>query len=265
MKRKLTNLLIEFIKKLLKIFFTTSRIKQIINENLKPYQLVKGPLTYKSDGLATIHNCDFLREELFTKSYNKGKKTGSWGEANIQWRAYVVCWCAFKAKSLEGDFVECGVNKGGYAKTVITYIDFNSLGKRFYLLDTFNGLVEKYITGNEKKLGIKPGGYQECYEFVKKIFKNDIVEIIKGPVPETLPEVKAQQVAYLSLDMNCVEPEIAAANFFWNKIVSGGVIILDDYGWQRHNEQKLKFDLFAHQKSVRVLSLPTGQGIIIKP
>ena len=61
------------------------------------------------------------------------------------------------------------------------------------------------------------------------------------------------------------EPEIAAAHFFWDKIVPGGVVILDDYGFKGHEEQKAAFNEFAKQKNVPILQLPTGQGIIFKP
>jgi hypothetical protein len=64
--------------------------------------------------------------------------------------------------------------------------------------------------------------------------------------------------------MNVKEPEIAAANYFWEKVVKGGVVILDDYGFPKHIEQKLAFDQFAKEKGVEILSLPTGQGIIFK-
>jgi hypothetical protein len=65
--------------------------------------------------------------------------------------------------------------------------------------------------------------------------------------------------------MNCVEPEIQAANYFWDKLVSGAVMILDDYGFGPHIEQKKAFDIFAKEKKVEILSLPTGQAIIFKP
>jgi hypothetical protein len=64
--------------------------------------------------------------------------------------------------------------------------------------------------------------------------------------------------------MNCVAPEIAAADFFWNKISVGGVMILDDYGFPQHINQKIAFDKFALEKKVEILCLPTGQGIIFK-
>jgi hypothetical protein len=65
--------------------------------------------------------------------------------------------------------------------------------------------------------------------------------------------------------MNCVEPEIAAAHHFWDLLVPGAIMLLDDYGHPRHREQKLAFDQFAREKGVKILSLPTEQAIIQKP
>ncbi len=230
------------------------------------YRLVQGPLTYNQDGLATRHNCDFMKDKRFVHAYNLGKSTGSWRRLDIHWRMHVLCWAAQRAKSLEGDFVECGVYKGGSALTVMDYINFKNLNKKFYLLDTFCGLSEGYITEEEKKAGIRPSSYEECYENVKETFKDfDNVIIIRGTIPDTLSLVKAEKVSYLSIDMNCAIPEIAAADFFWDKLVSGAVIVLDDYGWVKHITQKCAFDNFASRKDVQILSLPTGQGLIIKP
>lgn len=237
-----------------------------ILKNPSLYISVQGPFTYNQDGLATKHSCDFMYDPLFSESYKLGKETGSWGEFDIHWRAYIVCWAANKAKSLEGDFVECGVYKGGYARAIIHYVKFESLNKKFYLLDTFCGLSEKYISEEEKSCGIVPGDYEECYESVKEAFGDfNNIEIIRGTVPDTLCYVKAEKVCFLSLDMNCTMPEIAAAEFFWDKLVSGGVIVLDDYGWRRHSAQRRAFDVFGSRKGVQVLSLPTGQGLIFKP
>jgi hypothetical protein len=65
--------------------------------------------------------------------------------------------------------------------------------------------------------------------------------------------------------MNCVIPEIKAAEYFWDRMMSGGMILLDDYGWHGFEEQKKGFDKFAMERGVQVLTLPTGQGLIIKP
>lgn len=230
-------------------------------------QIFLGPVTYKTDSLVTSNNCDFINEPRFAKAYAAAAATNPWPGFTLQWRVYIVCWFADLVKNLPGDFVECGVNTGAYARAVIEYIDFAKTGKTFYLFDTFAGLVPDQINEAEKNAGIQDylGKYHDVYEQVKKTFAPFNVSVVKGMVPETLPQCKSESICYLSIDMNVMEPEIAAANYFWNKIVPGGVIILDDYGFPQHKEQKLAFDRFARERGVNILSLPTAQGIIIKP
>jgi hypothetical protein len=233
---------------------------------LLPRKVRVSDFTYHQDGLATVHNVDFIKDARFAHAYAKGRATGSWGQADPAWRAHVCCWAAEKGRTLEGDFVECGVNRGGLAMTVLTYVDLDALPKRFFLLDTFSGLVEKYITPQERTLGKKAGGYEECYEAVRRTFaEHPNVVLVRGSVPDTLPQVTAKRVSFLSIDMNCVAPELAAIEFFWDKLVSGAVVVLDDYGWAGHSEQKLGFDAFARRQGIEILSLPTGQGLFIKP
>jgi hypothetical protein len=229
--------------------------------------LICGDLTYAKDGLFTIHNTEFLSDTKFKKAYELGRGTGSWGDSDIQFRAYVACWFANLVKGLDGDFVECGVNKGGLSRAIIEYIDFNSLNKTFYLLDTYQGLSAKYLTTSESNRNLDQvwnKHYSDCYNEVKETFKNFNAQIIKGPVPETLSQVPSERVAYLSIDMNCVIPEIEAFKFFWPKIVNGGVVVLDDYAYKGQNEQKVAFDKLSQELDFSILTLPTGQGLIFK-
>ncbi|MDP9203523.1 MAG: TylF/MycF family methyltransferase [Gemmatimonadota bacterium] len=226
--------------------------------------LVDGPLTYNEDGLATRHNADFLHSPRFKQAYLAGKATGSWGDGDIRWRAYVACWLAQRALMFEGDFVECGVNRGGLARTVVEYLGFGNVGRRFFLLDTYCGIPDESLSPEERALGVK-WNYSECYDAVRTTFAAyENVVLIRGIVPHTLRHVDATKVAYLSLDMNCAQPEIAAARHFWPMMPSGAVILLDDYGWSGHTAQKRAFDRFAHDHGVEVLALPSGQGMIFK-
>jgi hypothetical protein len=226
-----------------------------------------GPISYDTDGLTTSANSDFIRDPQFAHAYAAAAATNPWPGFTLQWRVYIVCWFANMVKDLEGDFVECGVNTGAYARAVIDYVDFNKLNKTFYLFDTYEGMVENLVSEEEKKVGISYyfGNYKNVYDQVKQTFAPFNTNIVKGPVPDTLPAFTGDKVAYLSIDMNCVAPEIAAADFFWDKMVSGAVMILDDYGFPQHIHQKLAFDEFAKRKGVSILSLPTSQGIIFKP
>jgi hypothetical protein len=222
--------------------------------------------TYHEDGLATEHNCDFLRDERFCRAYGLGRATGSFRGRELRWRVHVACWAAAHAQHLAGDYVECGVYRGGLARAIVDYIDFGALDKTFYLFDTFAGIPDEAISPAERALGRLPGEYDECYTAVCETFRPfSNVRVIQGVVPEALLQVEIERVAYLSLDMNVYQPEIAAAEHFWPRLASGGVILLDDYGFSRHVLQKRAFDIFAAQRGVSILSLPTGQGLLIKP
>jgi hypothetical protein len=230
------------------------------------YMAYRARGAYLQDGLFTVHNSDFRKDEKFGEAYRLGKATGSWGRQDVEWRAYVCCWAAWSVRDKEGDFVECGVNRGGLSRAVIHYVDFERLNKQFWLLDTYEGLVDRLISEDERRRGILPGGYEPCYENVVETFRRFRgVQIVRGVVPDTLSQVTATAICYLSLDMNNTAPEIAAAEHFWDRLVPGGIIVLDDYGWRKQINQKIAFDRFAEARKVNVLSLPTGQGLLIKP
>lgn len=218
------------------------------------------------DGLTTVHNTGFMLREDFKKAQHAGASTGSW--SNIHWRVHTILWAANHCKNIEGDFVECGTNKGGFARAILEYIDFTGLGKMFYLLDTFEGLVEELMTEKEKEGGRKESfsnAYKYCYDEVVKTFEAfPFVKIIKGIVPDTLEKVKSDKIAFLSIDMNSVVPEIAALNFFWDKLSTGGIIVLDDYAYVTYNVQYEAHNKWAAEKGIEILTIPTGQGLIIK-
>lgn len=223
------------------------------------------PFTFHEDGLATVHNCDFLLDPRFLRALALADQTNSWKGWPIRWRAYVVCWCAEYASKLAGDFVECGVYKGGFARMIIDYISLGNLDKRMHLFDTFNGFVPDQLRPEEAGM-IDFYQYSDCLTEVQNTFAPfPFVNIVPGPVPQTLPSAEMDRVCFLSIDMNCVAPEIDAAAYFWPKLVSGGVIVLDDYGQRLHIAQKIAFDSFAKERGVSVLCLPTSQGLIFKP
>lgn len=233
-------------------------------------QILNG-LTYSADGLFLANSSDNLHDKRFAAAYQESLSVDDWrgtdGQVDMRWRYYMVCWFADFVKHLPGDFVECGVYKGGYAKAIMHYLPFAATGKTYHMLDTYEGLSEVHLTEQERESGLferYEKNYESCLGEVLRTFANDPVSIIPGTVPETLAQCTAQQVCYLSIDMNCVAPEIAAANFFWDKLVPGAVVMLDDYGFPGHEEQKKAFDQFAADRDAPLLSLPTGQAVMFK-
>ena len=226
--------------------------------------------SFAGDDLVSWHNPEFLSDPAFIHAVELGNDRHSWDlRRDVRWRYHVILWAASRAALMDGDFVECGVNRGGFSRAVVDYVDFSSLDKTFYLMDTFDGLAEQYITPEERARGVSRESfakYSESFDDVREAFRPfPNVVLVRGPIPDTLPQVTPAKVSYLSIDMNVVLPEIAAAEHFWDRLVSGAVMILDDYGHLPFVLQKRGFDAFAADRGVQVLMLPTGQGLIFKP
>ena len=230
--------------------------------------LPKANLEYSEDSLYTFNAAPFLADERFQRAYAQGVVTGSWHGMDIRWRAYTACWAAAHAARLPGDFVECGVNRGGLAHAIVDYVEFARLDKRFFLVDTFTGLVPEYLSEAEREKG-----FLEHYGYYQSNSREQVaatfaacpnVHVIQGAVPDVLTAIPAALVSFLSLDMNSTMPEIRAAEHFWERMTSGGVLLLDDYTQKLHSEQQKAFDQFAAQRGTSVLALPTGQGLILK-
>ncbi len=242
--------------------------------NRQPWKA--GPPQYDADHLAVWgKNLGFMSDPRFLSAYRRGINSGhKIGEAyglgddlSIEWRVHTCCWAGIHAKRLPGDFVECGVNTGIYSLAVCEYTDFNKTGKRFWLFDTFNGIPEQQMSERERKLrgGENPRMYPDCFELARRNFAAfPAATLVRGIVPDTLRTVPIERVCYLSLDMNIAAPERAAIEYFWPKLVPGAIVILDDYAWSGYEEQKTAMDGFAAVAGVQVLTLPTGQGILLK-
>lgn len=108
--------------------------------------------------------------------------------------------------------------------------------------------------------------YEDCYDQAVKTFAPwPRCNLVRGTVPQSLQAFPdGRRVAYLSIDMNIVLPEIAAIEFFWDRLVPGAVLLLDDYGWTTHAAQREAFDAFAQAHGVMIMAVPTGQGILIR-
>ncbi len=210
-------------------------------------KVVKWIPKYDEDRLMTAHNCDFMKDSHFIRCYDLSAKLGLIASKTNRWSTYIACWAADRAKHLDGDFVECGVNTGFLSRTVMEYIDFKNFPKKFYLIDANAGTSDA-----------------SRYEQAKSTFREfDNVSIAKGTIPEVFSDVTPTRVSYLSIDLNSIASEITAAEYFWDKLVSGAMVILNNHG-RSGGEDKHGFDEFAKRKKVPLLCLPTGQGLLLK-
>jgi len=227
---------------------------------------------YDQDGLTTVHNHDFMFDSRFINSYQRGVEAVGF-DYKWHWRVHIGLWAARTAVNLPGDFVECGVNAGFLSSSIMRDLDWNSRDKTFFLLDTFSGLDEKSVSVDEMRDGvmkkneslIKEGFYVTSSEKVKKNFSEwGRIKIIEGIIPDTLTEITAGEVSFLHIDLNCSPPEVASINYLWERLVTGAIVLLDDYAYHGYHHQKRAMDKFAEEHDIAIASLPTGQGLIVK-
>ena len=117
-------------------------------------QAQMGKDVFDFDGLKSVHNHDFMEDPQFMSAYERGvKATGT----NYQWywRVHIGLWAAATAIKLDGDFVECGVNRGFLSSAIMHRLNWDTTGRTFYLLDTFAGIDLKYLNHSELDAGIR--------------------------------------------------------------------------------------------------------------
>jgi O-methyltransferase len=240
-------------------FIKTSQLnKLILKAAIKAIRIAFGEKqVFAADNLITLRrNLGFIEEPNFRKAVDKNADPG---ELTIIWRSHVVCWAAKSCLSLPGDFVECGVYKGYTSSVVVDYTDFKSQPKKFYLYDLFEH-VDDPGYGHSFPF-LKPG----LIDKVKDRFADTPnVKIVVGKVPEVFEVASPSQVAFMHIDMNNDIAERSALEGLWDRVVIGGMVIFDDYGWQAYRPQKVAIDDFFSTRNHEVVELPTGQGLVIK-
>lgn len=213
---------------------------------------------YFGDNLLTWgRNMSMLDDQPFVKAWSSNIE-GPADEA-ILWRRYVLACAAYHCVQLGGDFVECGAYTGVGMKTVIDYLGGTNFPRTFWGYDLF-----------EHKEGMANHAMPEhgagLYDRVRQKFADyPQVKLLKGLIPDVFAEGCPEQIAYLHIDLNQAPAEIAALEHLFDRMVPGGVLILDDYEWSGiYRVQKLAEDVWFDARQYRVMPLPTGQGLIIK-
>lgn len=225
------------------------------------------------DGLFTLHNDHFRNDAAFAAAYRRGLQASNGVDPQMEWRVHIALWAASVAVRLTGDFVECGVNAGFISSAILHRLNWRTVQKRFYLIDTFKGPVVSQYSQDEIARGrlkiaedaIAAGAYATDIAAVRANFAewpNAIVA--QGIVPDVLSVLEIRKVAFLHIDLNCAAPERAALEYFWKRLSPGALVLLDDYAWLGHDAQMHAIDDAAASLGCEVLSLPTGQGLVIK-
>ncbi len=141
------------------------------------------------------------------------------------------------------------------ARFLVDYCNLEETNKNFFLYDIFDN-PPKYKG---------PKHSPDLYDEVKKMFADiKLVKVVKGLLPESFIKNGPDKISFVHLDLNEADAEMAILKIIFDRLVKGGIIILDDYGWSGYKEQHNKERDFFNDKNHQIMELPTGQGLIIK-
>ena len=92
----------------------------------------------------------------------------------------------------------------------------------------------------------------------------DRVELHVGWIPEHFHRVETERFCLVHIDVDLYQPTLDAAEFFYQRLNPGGMLVCDDYGSLACPGAKQAMDEVAAKAGTRVIHLTTGQGLISK-
>jgi O-methyltransferase len=157
--------------------------------------------------------------------------------------------CKYLSKwNLSSSFVEAGVWRGGSSIVAKRFLGGT---REFYLYDTYKGMTKPsnhdYRVGEsdglstQKKWADEDSGTHNKWVYaslddVKKNFDDfglydPKIHFVEGAVETTLRANKLpSEIILLRLDTDFYESTLVELQVLWPKLLSGGILILDDYG-----------------------------------
>jgi hypothetical protein len=151
--------------------------------------------------------------------------------------------------NVPGDFVECGVWRGGSAGIMAgANLKHGAHRRDLWLYDSFEGLPAATPVDGAKAIelvgGRSDGSLQstdvcaapedDVRELLDAIrYPREHTHIVKGWFQDTLPHQKPTQIALLRLDGDWYESTKVCFEHLGPLVVRGGVVVIDDYGdWE---------------------------------
>lgn len=199
----------------------------------------------------------FLYDEAFLRYYESFEKKGNYHSLD---RKYAMDQLMQLALSLEGDTAECGVYEGASSYLICSKIC--GLNKSHHIFDSFEGLSEPVSVDGAYW---KKGDLSSNEDVLRKNLKQfDFVHYYKGWIPDRFSEITQLEFCFVHLDIDLYQPTIDSLMFFYQRMVRGGMILCDDYGFVTCPGAKKAMDAYFSDKPENIISLPTGQGFIIK-
>lgn len=232
--------------------------------------VTNGPLTWDHHGVAARTSTHWMNDAKWKSAYEQswcelealGLTYYKYGAPNRavkrdlfrnEWNIHVAAWAAQCAMSVPGDFVELGAGAGIFSRCIMRYVDFDASVKTFWLVDRWSGESRRTTS------------FIEDFATAEKLFAPyKRARLVRGSVPQVLPSLPETPIAYLYVDLNAAEPELAALEYLYPRLSSGAFVLSDDFGFRGHEPQLHAFRAFCTGHGMPLLYSPTGQGVAIK-
>jgi hypothetical protein len=142
-----------------------------------------------------------------------------------------------RTEQVPGDFIECGVWRGGGCIFMAGYLRAYGMNDRRVLVaDSFEGLPTPSLP-QDAGIDLSKNKFPELavsLETVKENFAaydldQDNVVYLKGWFKDTLPNAPADTIALLRMDGDLYESTMDILNALYDKVAPGGVVIVDDF------------------------------------
>jgi hypothetical protein len=151
------------------------------------------------------------------------------------------------AAGIAGDFVECGVWKGGSSMlAALALADAGDVTRPLWLYDTFEGMSEPTADDVDHKghdarpewEAAKRTGDGWCASPLDDVraalattgAAKERLRFVVGKVEATIPREIPEKIALLRLDTDWYESTKHELLHLWPRLARGGVLIIDDYG-----------------------------------
>lgn len=164
-----------------------------------------------------------------------------------------------------GDVAECGVYKGGSAFFLARHIVRRGLDKRLCLFDSFEGLsAPADIDGSYWQAGALTGTIEHVQNALAPLGPVPFVEFYKGWIPDRFSEVADRRFCFVHVDVDLYQPTLDSIAFFYPRMEPGGIILLDDYGFESCPGVTAAVDQFMADKPEPIINLSAGGAFIMK-
>lgn len=207
-------------------------------------------------------NVAWLERNFFVDAYaNHGSVTG------IPDQRVFLLQAALRAlEPIEGDIAECGVRHG---RSTLFMASADNGRRDIHIFDSFEGLSDPSEKDGELDVFKKDGktrhfNIRNLDRVLKRFDAYPKINVYQGWIPERFDEIADRQFALVHVDVDLFDPTLAALEFFWPRLSTGGMVICDDYGATAYPGAQAAMDKYFADKQERPVEMPSGQAIVTK-